>query len=194
LRLDVPLPHNLKVTDVEHNGSGRPAGDRPVPPSPLPVPELSADPAPADPAPPPGPRPSATVSDEDRNRFGLLLDHAAERGLLAPAEYQVRLRELAEATSVEQMTRIVSELPAFTAVPPTKDEKRRAKTYPMAPGLGTSQPPVQQRRSPPWVLLIMVIVTIALALVFLGVYAAHAVHAHNPGVLGARAIFSGPRL
>ena len=53
--------------------------------SPQPVPDLAA-----------GPYPRA-VTDEDRNRYGVLLDHAAERGLLSPAEYQVRLAELAEA-------------------------------------------------------------------------------------------------
>src|SRR5271165_2674616 len=69
--------------------------------APRPVPDLTSV------APAPG------VTDGDRNRYGVLLDHAAERGLLSPAEYQIRLAELAEASSVEQLHRIVTEIPAF---------------------------------------------------------------------------------
>ena len=53
------------------------------------------------------------MTDEDRNRFGILLDHASERGLLTPLEYEFRLSELAEATSMDELRRIVTELPAF---------------------------------------------------------------------------------
>ena len=38
---------------------------------------------------------------------------AAERGLLSPTEYQARLGEVAEASSVDELRRIVTELPAF---------------------------------------------------------------------------------
>ena len=53
------------------------------------------------------------VTDDDRNRFGLLLDRAAERGLLTPAEYELRLAAMAEATSLDELRRLVTELPAF---------------------------------------------------------------------------------
>jgi len=57
------------------------------------------------------------ITDEVRIRYGLLLDRAAERGLLEPADYEVRLRALAGATTTEQMVDIVAELPAFTPPP-----------------------------------------------------------------------------
>ncbi len=57
--------------------------------------------------------PVGTVTDEERTRYGVLLDRAAERGLLDSAEYEVRLRQLAEATTTDQMVAIVAELPAF---------------------------------------------------------------------------------
>ncbi len=194
MRLGVRLPHNSKVVDVQGNGSGSPHVDRPgngAPrPVPGPVPELPVDEAPPSPAATPRrPQPSEAVTDEDRNRFGALLDHAAERGLLGPNEYQVRLRELAEATSIGEMTTIVSELPAFTAAP----DAARAKAIPGEPGLGSWQPRVQ-RRSPPWVLLIIVIVTVALALVILAIYAGHAVHVHSGGAPRVPVILSSPRL
>ncbi len=66
------------------------------------------------PGPPGGPSPEQ-VTDEDRNRFGMLLDSAAERGLLSPADYQVRLGLVAEATSHDELQRLVTELPAFAA-------------------------------------------------------------------------------
>ena len=58
--------------------------------APRPVPDLTVGSVPGE------------VSDEERNRYGVLLDHAAERGLLTAAEYQVRLAELADATSIER--------------------------------------------------------------------------------------------
>ena len=94
-------------------------------------PDQAADPAsaptvartPSPPAAPPGPPPAPeastqtdpveVITDEERTRYGLLLDSAAERGLLDPADYEIRLRELAEATTTAQMTDIVAELPAF---------------------------------------------------------------------------------
>ncbi len=66
-------------------------------PVPRPVPELA----------------STAVSDDDRNRYGVLLDHAAERGLLSPTEYRETTGQLAEAPSIEDLQRIVTELPAF---------------------------------------------------------------------------------
>ncbi|MHB1517566.1 MAG: DUF1707 SHOCT-like domain-containing protein [Acidimicrobiales bacterium] len=79
-----------------------------------PVPSESASSAPAASPPPPATGPVA-VSDDERNRYGLLLDRAAERGLLSTDEYDARLRDLAIAGSVEELQRIVAELPIFTA-------------------------------------------------------------------------------
>jgi hypothetical protein len=56
------------------------------------------------------------VTDEDRNRYGVLLDHAAERGLLSPGDYQARLADVASATSLDELKRIVTELPVFDGV------------------------------------------------------------------------------
>ena len=69
------------------------------------------------PVPPAGSGPD--VTDDDRNRYGRLLDRAAERGLLGPHDYEIRLRDLASASTIDQMNQIVTELPAFASVPPT---------------------------------------------------------------------------
>ena len=87
--------------------------DGPQLPTPQRVPDLLAVPA-AEPAPVPD-LPSG-VTDEDRNRYGVLLDHAAERGLLSPGDYQARLSEVASATSLDELKRIVTELPVFDGV------------------------------------------------------------------------------
>jgi DUF1707 SHOCT-like domain len=189
LRLAARVPQNLEVANVPHNGSGRPPVDSDEHQSPLPVPELFAG-SPHDLGAPPGPRSPATVTDEDRNRFGLLLDRAVERGLLAPAEYQVRLRELAEATSVEEMTEIVSALPAFGAAP---SAPKRPEGVPDAFAFGTL-PPLPERRKPPWVMLIVVVVTVAVALVVLGLFAAHAARNHSNGGQPVPVTLSVPRL
>jgi hypothetical protein len=180
--------------DVQHNGSSRPEPEPAGQSSPRAVPELHSDEGFGDfgAGSPTGPQRPAPVSDEDRNRFGLLLDRAAERGLLAPAEYQVRLRELAEATSVEEMTRIVSELPAFTEVPSAAKAKR--PKAPHSEPLLASARPSEPRRNPPWALLLIVVVTIAVALVVLGLFAAHAIHTHSSGSQLVPASFSVPHL
>ncbi len=45
------------------------------------------------------------IDDDERDRYGLLLDRAAERGLLTPREYRFRLGELAAATTVDRCAR-----------------------------------------------------------------------------------------
>jgi hypothetical protein len=189
LRLAARVPQNLEVANVPHNGSGRPPFDSGEHPSPLPIPELEAS-GPHDLAAAPSPPSRATVTDEDRNRFGVLLDRAVERGLLAPGEYQVRLRELAEATSVEEMTEIVSALPAFAAA---ASAPKRPESVPEAFAFGTL-PPLPERRKPPWVMLIVVVVTVAVALVVLALFAAHAAHNHDSGGQPVRVTLSVPRL
>ena len=149
---------------------------------PLPIPDL--DPAP----------PASGVTDEDRNRFGVLLDHAAERGLLSPAEYQCRLAELAGAASVDELQRIVTELPAFGGVVasgqmpgPSPGPSPGPKLPGTAPGTPAPEidaalwanltPAVDRRRwGNPWVVLAVLVVVLAAALVGLALVAAHVAH------------------
>ena len=167
---------------------------------PQPVPDLAGDSAGSD------------VTDEVRNRFGVLLDHAAERGLLSPAEYQVRLVELADATSVDQLQRIVTELPAFggSATPgtvggvpvPVPGEPVGPATVPGRPvgpspdpsaaapeldaALWASLTPATPRRNRgnPWVILIVLVAVLMAALVGLALVAGHVSHAHTGGTTG----------
>ncbi len=125
------------------------------------------------------------MTDEDRNRFGTLLDHAAERGLLSVSEYEIRLGELAAATSIDEMREIVTELPAFTPMPSTPARSKRSG---VAGGLGGSGTPLapsgasRRRHANPWVVLgILLVVTVAV-LVFFVIYAEHLVHTHGAGM------------
>lgn len=162
-------------------------------PVPQPIPDLTLA------TPPPG------VTDEDRNRFGVLLDHAAERGLLSPAAYQVRLAELADATSVEELQRIVTELPAFegsasrVAAPATSPSPMAAPggpssrspgpaAFPRTPtpkldaALWASFTPASPRKSTgnPYIILAVVVVILLVAMVGLALVAAHVAHT-QPG-------------
>ncbi len=105
----------------------------------------------------------ATVTDEDRSRYGVLLDHAAERGLLDSSEYEVRLRQLAEATTTEQMVAIVAELPALT--PPVGAPVPRQSRSAIQSASRTAAGEGQRRRLIIWVLMG---VLVALALVSAG--------------------------
>jgi hypothetical protein len=143
---------------------------------PLPVPEWGdgAPPGSADDR-------SNPVTDQDRTVYGDLLDRAAERGLLSEHDYQIRLGELAEATTVNQMQRIVTELPAFVSSPPASAHRpsRRAKPVKVPqPGTVTGR-----RRSSPWVLLGIVVIVAAVSLVWLSIYADHLIRNHNAGVV-----------
>jgi len=138
------------------------------------------------------------VTDDDRNRFGALLDAAAERGLLSPAEYQARLGEVAEAGSVAELQRIVTELPAFGAPPAAGTAAESAAGRPGAtPATSRSgaarpapdldailwagrTPPVKRRdRGNQWLALALVVAVLLVALVALGLVAAHVVHTHG---------------
>jgi hypothetical protein len=136
--------------------------------------------------------PASGVTDEDRNRFGVLLDHAAERGLLSPAEYQVRLAELAEATSIDQLQRIVTELPVFGAAassspagPASVPGARAAGPVPTGPELdaalwaGRTPPAARRGRSNPWIILIVMVAVLLVALVVLALVASHVAHTHS---------------
>ena len=192
-----------------------PDGDDQLTPPPAPVPSvpLAATPGASTPGPavavPPAPVPEVGgVTDEDRNRYGVLLYHAAERGLLSGPEYQARLVELADATSLDQMRRIVTELPVFGA-PGGVPASDRASGSPSsarpgpgspsgaAPGdleaaLWAARTPANPRRSRgnPWVILLVVVAVLAVALVVLALVAAHYSHHHTGSTPVAGALLS----
>ncbi len=160
--------------------------------SPRPVPEFgtgSGDEVPA-------------VTDDERNRFGTLLDAAAERGLLSPTDYQARLVEVAEATSVAELQRIVTELPAFgvhagagTPGPATASGSTTSRMTPggapSAPDLdailwaGRTQAVARRTRGNHWWVLVLVVAVLLVALVALGLVAAHLSHTHGAGTSSA---------
>lgn len=143
------------------------------------------------------------VTDEDRNRFGVLLDHAAERGLLSATDYQIRLAELADATSVEELQRLVTDYPAFGGAvvapqvataprevpgrPVDRVEVPRA-TSELDAALWASLTPTSSRRSrgTPWVILAVMVVVLLAALIGLALVASHVTpaHAHALGAAG----------
>lgn len=182
-----------------------PDGEPPAPPAgapargtPLPVPEL---PGSGRAGPPTGPaRPGGAVApplgaagtggstdrpppddgpatDDDRQRFGVLLDRALERGLLDPVEYQRRLGALAGATTVEELRDLVTELPALRA-----GLDRGAPGRPLPGGLAALGRPrygaTAARRSP-WPVLVVVLVVLAVLVVVLAVVGAHLARTHR---------------
>ncbi len=226
-----PLAHNSEVTDDAMDGRRwpiDPIGAEPAEPEAASVPDLAgledaarvvaefADSvnrtvpvAPrVDPEPAAGQAVarSVEVTDDDRTRYGVLLDHAAERGLLNAYEYEVRLGELASATSVDRMRQIVTDLPAFAAAPSTaataaSRSRRPGRLSGSAPVSGVKSetaPAVGSgsRRANPWVLLGMLLVVFVAALVFFALYAEHLIHSHNTGMPAAAAgrLLSGLRL
>jgi len=138
----------------------------------------------------PGRDDQAGVTDDDRQRYGLLLDRAAERGLLDTAEYQHRLGDLASATTIDQMKTIVTELPVF-AIP----EATTRRTSSRSASLSSSR--AQGQGSKRWLVLALIVIVVVLAMVFLVAYSHHLVHNRNPGLSSrpfpARSV-SGPRL
>ncbi len=96
------------------------------------------------------------VTDDDRQRFGVLLDRAFDRGLLDAVEYQRRLGALAEAATVEELRDLVTELPVLHGGP-----DRSATARPRPDGLATLGRPrygttATARRSP-WPVLVVVL-------------------------------------
>jgi hypothetical protein len=216
------MAHNSDVADDAEGGHPLP-GELPVPTgqAPVVVPDMevfgdvtslaaslrpdpdrpSESPAPAEHHSEPTPDPvvgsagSQAITDEERNRYGLLLDRAAERGLLEPSEYEVRLRELAEATTTEQMMQIVTELPVFNAsLPGTGRKKSRPPGHSSTRGAGGSGP---RRRVTVWALLGLLVAVAVVSLVILAVSAERLTHrqGHNSGTapVVTRSV-SGPRL
>jgi hypothetical protein len=148
---------------------------------------------------------SAEVTDDDRTRYGVLLDRAAERGLLSTDEYEVRLRELAGATSLERMREIVTELPIFASTGTAMTAKKSSKTRRSAtpPGDVSFSMPKTTRaigrrgnRSSPWILLGVLLVVFVAALVFFSLYSEHLLHHHGTGMPAGsvRVLLSGLRL
>lgn len=174
------------------------------PPAPLPVPELHPS-APAAPGATTGagdvtaapPRAGASagvrsrsdgpVTDDDRQRFGVLLDRALERGLLDPVEYQRRLGALAVATTVEELRDLVTELPAFRSGRAAGAPPKRSRPGGLAalgrPRYGAT---ATARRSP-WPVLVVVLVVVAVLVVVLAVAASHLARTHR-GSAGLRPV------
>ncbi len=134
---------------------------------------------------------TGVVGDDERARYGVLLDRAAERGLLTPQEYGFRLGELASATTVDRMRELVTELPMLVS-PVAKPARRlRSAKAPAAAvppaGLASSTgPAVPTRpadgRSNQWLMLAVVVVVLVLALLFFSIYAEHVAHSHQSGL------------
>jgi hypothetical protein len=163
--------------------------DRTTTAAPRPVPELGGDAGVG-----PGP-----VSDDDRNRYGLLLDSAAERGLLSPAEYEVRLVALADAGTEDELRRIVTELPAFAPFGTSSPSTPTASaTGPAArvddpaaldSALWANLTPARTRRrsANPWVPLAVLVLVLLVSLVALALVASHLAHTHPAAVAHAPA-------
>jgi hypothetical protein len=138
---------------------------------------------------------SGTVTDEDRTRYGVLLDRAAERGLLAPYDYEIRLRDLASATTIEQMKQIVTELPVFTRVAGATPRNNRSPSNPL---ISSNRPPfsaaAQQRRARLWLMVTIVMVVAVASLLCLSIYTRHVVHNRNSGLPVIALPVSGLRL
>lgn len=198
--------HNSAVTDNASDGRPWPVDPVETEPDPPPVPDVDgleeaaqavaafADSVERSQAvgqvPRQGEGQTVVVTDDDRNRYGALLDSAAERGLLEPYEYEVRLGELATATSHERMREIVTDLPLLTT-PPATAARKRARSARRSPARGAVPETVMakshgHRRSSPWVLLAMVLVVFVAAMVFFSIYAEHLLHEHHTGILPIR--------
>jgi Domain of unknown function (DUF1707) len=138
---------------------------------------------------------SGTVTDEDRTRYGVLLDRAAERGLLAPYDYEMRLRDVASATTIEQMNRIVTELPVFTGPAGATPRNRRR---PVDPLISSNRPSFSAaagpRRARLWLMVTIVMVVAVASLLFLSIYTRHLVHNRNSGLPAITQPVSGLRL
>ena len=132
----------------------------------------------------------ALVTDDDRHQYGLLLDRAAERGLLTPYDYELRLGDLAAADTIDEMKRIVSELPVFTGISRPPGPARQS-IIPLAPHRPLTTKPAR-RSINRWVMLAVVLVVVVAALVFLTVYAKHVANTlGNPGATPATGV-AGP--
>jgi Domain of unknown function (DUF1707) len=147
---------------------------------------VSPEPRPSPPDTGGQPPDGGVVTDEVRNRYGVLLDRAAERGLLSPHEYELRLGDLAAATTTEQMKEIVTELPIFTAPKAARSSAGASGRRPA----GAAVSPGPGHRSSPWLVLVILVVVVVAALAVLALYAHHVV-GHRAGS-PAPAVVVGP--
>ncbi|MGC8463801.1 MAG: DUF1707 SHOCT-like domain-containing protein [Acidimicrobiales bacterium] len=140
-----------------------------------------------------GPGAGGPVTDDDRQRFGVLLDRAFERGLLDPVEYQYRLGAIAAATSLDELRDLVTELPAL------RTAAGRAPGDGTGFGGGYGAPGVEHQawlaslgrprygatsgpRRSPWPVLVVVLAILALLMVVLAVVGAHLARSHPQGL------------
>ncbi len=132
------------------------------------------------------PPPSGGISDEERTGYGLLLDRAAERGLLDSTEYQHRLEELAAATTVEEMNRIVTELPVLTSprtsTPPATRPRRPSRPAPSKTTPGGAVAVVPQRRLALWVVMAVLVLVAVASLVIVALSVDRLSRSHNSGL------------
>ena len=185
------MTHNPQV--IDEPGDGR---QRHEVAGPGPIPELDVAgtaPVPSARPQPKGPQPTdhqPPVTDDDRQLYGRLLDSAMERGLLGAYDYETRLSDLAEAPTIDEMKKIVTELPIFsTSAPIAKPRKSSIfSTSPGSPGSSSTPGSVYPRipgvatkgRSNPWTKLIIVLVLVVVIFVAASIYAEHLVHnQHN---------------
>jgi hypothetical protein len=143
------------------------------------------------------------VTDDDRHRFGLLLDRAAERGLLSTHEYELRLGDLAAADTLDEMARIVSELPVFAGlgrpipqakIPSAKRSSRVRSPAEPTPVVGAPMAASPPRHANRWVMLVVVVLVVVAALVFLAAYARHMADTRSNGVAAPALVLITPRL
>lgn len=126
---------------------------------PVPVPALSVTP----------------VTDDDRQAYGRLLDGAFDRGLIGAYDYDVRLRELSEATDIGVMTRIVTDLPVFVRPAGTGQPRRsKAQVRPTGSPFGS-----RQTERSVWTKLVVLLAVVVVAMVILVVGAERLVHLHH---------------
>jgi hypothetical protein len=152
---------------VADHDAGTPLSETPPPNGALPPSRETATPLPP-------------VTDQDRNRYGLLLDKALERGLLTAADFEIRQRDLAEATSTEEMVAIVTDLPAFARAT-ASSARRRGRRSPTEPGGNpaaaspalTLGPARSHPRTVPWLILVALVLVVVATLVVLGLSVSH---------------------
>jgi len=93
----------------------------------------------------------------------------------------MRLRDLASATTVDQMNHIVTELSVFAAARPPPKRSRRSipdveRDHPL---LG---PAGGRRGANPWPTMAILVIIVVVSLVLLAVYARHVVRNHSSGL------------
>jgi hypothetical protein len=109
-----------------------------------------------------------------------------ERGLLGTYDYEIRLHDLAEASTIDEMKKIVTELPMFSAPTPSAKPRKSSplSTSPSPPGSSSTPGSAYSRipgvatkgRSNPWTKLIILLVVVVIMFAALSIYADHLAH------------------